>query len=190
MSTTLSVLSPEEKIKLLSYSGQINYRDYIMIKLALLTGIRNSECVQLTVFCIAPYGTVYNYLEIPNVIAKRGQGRSLPLHPDLKHDLTEFLSWKFKNKEEIETGSALFVSARAKKQLNTRDFHRIVYTHSLNSIGRPIHPHTLRHTFATELLSKSNLAIVQEALGHKSIQSTQIYLHPSTNDVLKAINQL
>jgi len=53
-----------------------------------------------------------------------------------------------------------------------------------------IHPHTLRHTFATKLLEKSNIRVVQQVLGHKNLQSTMIYTHPSKNVILEAINEI
>ena len=48
----------------------------------------------------------------------------------------------------------------------------------------------LRHTFATRLLKASNMRVVQEALGHKSIQTTQIYTHVTSDDLTRAVNSL
>ena len=185
-----SILLPGEKELLLSAAKKSSYRDYMMIRLALGTGIRNSECTGLTIFCIAPYGEVIQSVEIPKSIAKKGSGRSIPLHPDLVVELTEFLKWKMHRGESIDLSSPLFVSSRTLNKLSPRDFQRICQSYSIKSISRSIHPHVLRHTFATELLSKSNIRVVQKVLGHTSIQSTQIYTHPSITEMSDAIGKM
>lgn len=165
-------------------------RDYTMISLALATGIRNHELVSLTMFCVYYDGNVLNELELPKTMAKGGRNRSIPLHPDIKVDLNVFILWKTGRQESISPGSPLFCSKYSKKQLSERDFQRITSIHSIDAIGRSIHPHIFRHTFATKLLKKSNLAVVKKALGHASISTTQIYTHPSREDLSKAIYKM
>ena len=57
------------------------------------------------------------------------------------------------------------------------------------SIGHRINCHMLRHTFATNLLKNTNTRVVQTALGHRSLQSTQIYTHPSMADLREAVTK-
>lgn len=165
-------------------------RDYTMIRLCLGTGLRNSELIGLTIECIAPYDIVMNVIDVPESIAKGQRSRQIPLHPDVRKALESFLAWKRMNKEHYDATSFLFVSMFTHKPLSPRDFQRIVHDISVKTIGRSITPHTLRHTFATRLLSRSNLRIVQTALGHANIQTTQIYTHPSTDEVSEAIGKL
>ena len=161
-------------------------RDYTMISFCLATGLRCSELVNLTIECIRAYEAVTCVLMLPGTIAKGGNSRDIPIKPDLRIDLEFFLSWKETNNEPLELSDPLFVSKYTHNKLNPRDFQRIVKKLSLKSINRAIHPHILRHTFATRLLAVSNLRIVQKVLGHKNIQTTQIYTHIS-NEQLKAI---
>lgn len=165
-------------------------RDFTMILLTLNTGLRCSEVVGLTVDCVYGYDTVTNFLDLPGTIAKGGRPRRIPLHQDVMVQIEKFIQWKENIGESISPSFPLFLSKFTHKQLTARDFQRIVRTLSIKSIGRPIHPHTLRHTFATKLLKKTNLRVVQKALGHSSIQTTQIYTHPSDQDMTEAINSL
>lgn len=184
------ILLEQETNSILEYASKSSFRDYIMISLALDTGLRNSEIVKLTVFCIAPYSGITNDLDVPGTISKGGRPRSIPLHPDLKVLLTKWLAWKDSNNEPTLPHSTLFLSSRTKNPLSQRDFQRICSSISIKAIGRSIHPHILRHTFATRLLRKSNLSVVQNLLGHKNIQTTQIYVHPSREDFSNAIENM
>ena len=60
--------------------------------------------------------------------------------------------------------------------------------YSYKILGYAIHPHTLRHTFASRMMRRAPLRVVQELLGHKSITSTQVYTHPDATDLNQAIN--
>lgn len=183
-------LLEHETEKLLSIALATNYRNYIIIYLALTTGLRNSELCNLTVECLRTFEIIPNILNLPGTIAKGGASREIPLHPDIRKNLEMFFSWKHDHHEPLTPDSFVFVSKYSHNPLSPRDIQRIVGTTSKLSIGRSIHPHILRHTFATKLLAVSNLEIVRKVLGHKNIQTTQIYLHPSTNEISKAIDKM
>ena len=171
-------------------SAASGIRNFTMISLALGTGLRNDELINLTIEMIKPYEDITKMLYLPGIIAKGGIPRDIPLHPDLRSDLWRFLTWKQNHTEPSNPGDYLFVSKFTHNRLSSRDFQRIVNSISIKSIDRKIHPHVLRHTFATKLLTVSNLRIVQKVLGHKNISTTQIYTHPSINELSDAINKL
>ncbi len=84
------------------------------------------------------------------------------------------------------TGDVVFLGVKG-KPINQRQVRRIVERESqgLTSKGN-ISPHTLRHTFATHMLSRgADLRTVQELLGHESISTTQVYMHLSRSDIKK-----
>lgn len=173
---------------LLAAARSQSVRDYTMIFLALATGLRCSELIGLFVEDIAPYDVVSSIITVPVRIAKGGRKRDIPITDETKSILKLFLTIKHDIGESVESGSHLFVSKYTRNPLSSRDFQRIVKELSVFSIARSITPHTLRHTFATRLLKHTNLRVVQELLGHSSIQTTQIYTHVDIDDARKAVS--
>lgn len=193
--TRPSIKDPETLIdyeihSILSNLENSHPRNYMMIYLALNTGLRNDEICGLTIECVRSFEIIPTILNLPGTIAKGGNPREIPLNPDLRKQLEKFIEWKIQQGEDTNHDAFLFVSMIGKKRLNPRDFQRILSSISKSCIGRSIHPHVLRHTFATKLLKFSNLEIVRRVLGHKNIQTTQIYLHPSSEDVSDAVLKL
>jgi integrase/recombinase XerC len=82
--------------------------------------------------------------------------------------------------------SAIFLN-RYGGRLTERTVQRLLEKYAnIVGIGRRVHPHMLRHTFATHLLDGgADLRVVQELLGHASLASTQIYTHVSKNRARK-----
>lgn len=71
--------------------------------------------------------------------------------------------------------------------ITTRQVQRIIGGASSAAFGRSIHPHALRHTFGTRLTKVLDIKGVQDALGHRQLSSTQVYIHPDAEDLKNGI---
>jgi len=113
-----------------------------------------------------------------------GKGNKQRLLPVGKKATQAILNWlKIREdlpgkKAQVIDRSALFLSERGNR-ISTRNVQaRIRYWTSRQGIPGNIHPHMLRHSFASHMLESSgDLRAVQELLGHADISTTQIYTH-------------
>jgi site-specific recombinase XerD len=117
------------------------------------------------------------------VLGKGRKERIVPLHP---RGLAMLQLWLDGDRDDVANADsppdALFYNRRGNR-LGTRDVRRIL--DSRVSRGH-IHPHALRHTYATHLLEGgADLRVVQELLGHESLTTTQLYTHVSKSRLQK-----
>ena len=160
-----------------------------MALLMLDAGLRVSEVVSLLqtdlVYCNVPV----NVVRITKENSKNKRERIVPLSARIKH-LVEIMHKFVWNQHDYYPSNYAFYNRLPEKPITSRQVQRIVKRTALASLGRAIHPHMLRHTFATRLMQSSNIRVVQELLGHRDIRSTQIYTHPNHDDLTKAIANL
>ena len=111
-----------------------------------------------------------------NVWGKRSKQRQVPLSEPAADAVRGWLErGRAALVEEGSPADAVFLNRRGRR-LGERDVRRIL-DHRAQS---PTHPHALRHTFATHLLDGgADLRVVQELLGHASLETTQVYTHVS-----------
>jgi site-specific recombinase XerD len=164
-------------------------RNFTMIILMLDAGLRVGEVVQLQQSDLVFEGKPFHALRIRVEISKSKVERTVPLTSRLQ-DAIRTMHTCWWNQPGMNPGIYAFFCTQNTRHLTVRQAHRIVGTASLKAIKREIHPHVLRHTFATRLMRQTNIRVVQELLGHKSLSSTQIYMHPNTEDLTRAIESI
>ncbi len=184
----INTINEGEIQKLLSAAQLRDTRDFVMIFLALSSGLRCSELVGLFIEDVCPLNEVSRILTVPSRLGKGGKKRDIPLNQDTRDIIAEFIRIKEVRNQFTNSDSFLFVSHHTHNPLSSRDFQRIVHDLSTKSIGRSITPHTLRHTYATRMLKHTNIRVIQELLGHAWLNTTQIYTHVSIDDAQQAIS--
>lgn len=198
MDSTPKTLTTEDAAKLLnelkdSYGFGSHkkraIRNYGLAVAMLDAGLRVGEVVQLTVADLYFAGNPVTTLFVRDEIAKNHRERKIPISARLSEAIIAMKESYWPRLTEFGSWNAFTFNVN-QKPMSTRQVERIIRDAALNALGRPIHPHMLRHTFASRLMSVTNIRVVQELLGHKDITSTQIYTHPNGDDLKKAIDQL
>ena len=82
--------------------------------------------------------------------------------------------------------SAIFLHRRGKRLTWQSVWEIIKHAGALAHVSKPLHPHTLRHSFATHMLQGgADVRTVQELLGHASVKTTQMYTHVSQDTLIE-----
>lgn len=161
----------------------LGQRDQALLETLYATGMRVSECTQLKLEDIDfSIGTMF-------VTGKGRKERYIPFGSFAEVALKTYINdGRVKLMEKAtETNNSVFLNARG-KPLTTRGI-RVVLNKIVEktSLTIHVHPHKLRHTFATHMLNEgADLRTVQELLGHDNLSSTQIYTHV-TKDHLRNV---
>jgi site-specific recombinase XerD len=169
---------------------KIPVRDWLIIHLALTTGLRVQEIAHLN--C----GDILLADGRDSVIVRQGKGgkrRIVRFNGELKEHLTEYLEWKAIHKESINPEDPLIKSSITGGHLNKRSVQRTFERiRRLAKIDERHCFHHLRHTYASHLYKAGgyNLRLVQKQLGHANIRTTQIYADVFDEDLTKALEKL
>lgn len=161
----------------------IGQRNQAILEVLYGTGIRVSECVNLKINSIDfSIGTVL-------VLGKGRKERYVPFGEYAKIALEKYIN---EGREELlnkssDSNDFVFLNARG-NPITTRGIRYVlnkIVEEASSTVS--IHPHKLRHTFATHLLNEgADLRTVQELLGHENLSSTQMYTHV-TKDRLRQV---
>jgi integrase/recombinase XerC len=178
-----SYLTGDEVNKLLlapDISTTVGLRDRAILELLYASGLRVSELAHLTISRID-----METREL-RVIGKGSKERLVLMGKPALEALVNYLKegrHKLAGKKKTD---AVFIN-RYGQQLIERRIQKIVKQYArISGINKRVHPHTIRHTFATHLLDGgADLRVVQELLGHASLTTTQIYTHVSQTQAKK-----
>jgi integrase/recombinase XerD len=173
-----NVVSIEQVERLLEQpfpEGPVGLRDRAILEVLYGCGMRASEIVGLDLTDVElPEGFV-------RVFGKGGKERAVPIAGAAAAALQDYLDHarrvlKPKGRVRRQDPAAVFVNVRGGR-LTRQTIFAIVRSYG-GRVGLDMHPHTLRHSFATHMLEGgADLRALQEMLGHSDISTTQIYTH-------------
>jgi integrase/recombinase XerC len=185
----LTLDSVTELVEAPDTASDLGKRDRSILELLYGSGLRVSELVGLNLGdCSLSEGLV-------RVVGKGRKERIVPFGSRAAEALQDYLKVRVKSIRTVlpsktlkgkPAGEALFLNFRGGR-LTTRSVGNIVDHHvGLLAQKLKVHPHTLRHTFATHMLSAgADLRAIQELLGHESLSTTQKYTHVSVEQLLR-----
>lgn len=165
--------------------GPLEKRDLALLELLYATGLRVSELTSLDWTDLDLDGRTLR------VLGKGGKERMVPFGQPAAVALRRWLEvWETVRQRALDTNEAVFLNYRGGR-LGVRSVRRILDRYvDKAAIAAGIHPHTLRHTFATHLLEGgADLRTIQELLGHSSLSTTQRYTQVEIERLLQVYRE-
>jgi integrase/recombinase XerD len=180
-------LSEPEIAKLLAAAGgktPLEIRDHAMVELLYASGLRVSE------LCNARLENLDLDQGFIRVVGKGNKQRLVPVGAGARKALARYLEAGRPELVGKKTGGEIFLSVRGHRLTNQRIWQLLGELAKRAGLDKDVHPHMLRHSFATHLLQGgADLRIIQEMLGHADISTTQIYTHVDTRGLQKTHRQ-
>ena len=184
----MTILSPQEMLDLLKAARKRSPRDWAMILMAYRHGLRASEVCGIKLADVD--------LKAGSISIRRLKGSLHTIQPVYQHrgqpllDETAALrAWL--RKRQTDGSDYLFASQKGGK-LSRIQFFRVFQTVA-EIAGLPVekrHPHVLKHSLASHLVAgNANLALIRQALGHRSIGSTMAYVGTSDGQAAEALQR-
>jgi len=171
------VLTKDEIRKLIDSAG--SYKSKVIIQFFYSSGLRLSELIKLKI----------TDLELKEKIGwvRKGKGnkdRLFLLSENLIKELEKYISTLDINEKYLFPGQKTHISPRNVQKIVDNAARRA-------NLTKKVHPHMLRHCFATHLLESGvDIRKIQELLGHSNLQTTQIYTSVSKEELKKVKNPL
>lgn len=169
----LTVSEIENMIAQIDLGSPLGLRNQTVIELMYASGLRVSELVNFRISDL--------YLEdgILRVTGKGNKERLVPMHTEAAEVLSRYLlEWRSLQTPKPGHEDFLFLNKNGKQLTRVMIFYIIKDLAAKTGIRKNVHPHTLRHSFATHLVENgADLRAVQLLLGHESITTTEIYTH-------------
>lgn len=180
------VLTNEEIVRMINSIDKSTYRGAwtnLMIEVLYGAGLRISEMLNLKTT------DIFKKQELIKVIGKGDKERWVPLNKLAFKQLDLFIK-NSRSKIQPNKGceKIIFLNQRGGKLTRIAAYQAIKEVSEKASIDKNIHPHTFRHSFATELIfAGADIMVVRELMGHASVRSTEIYTHLNTKHLKETL---
>ena len=166
------LMDADEAIQLVTINGDDwhSLRDRALLELLYSSGLRLAEIANVDI------GDIHFHEATVTVTGKGNKMRIVPVGSCALKAIEQWLT--VRSERALENEKALFVSQRGKRISHRAIQQRVKLIGQQQGISQPIHPHMLRHSFASHILESSgDLRGIQELLGHANLSTTQIYTH-------------
>ena len=162
----------EKMFSKIEVTDSLGLRDRAVLETMYACGLRVSEVINLKTSNVFPDEGIIR------VFGKGSKERIVPIGNEALKWIETYLSHSRKNLANKNSEDCLFLNWRGKKLSRMAIWNIIDKYSKMAKIEKQIHPHILRHSFATHLLEGgADLRSIQEMLGHADISTTQIYTH-------------
>jgi integrase/recombinase XerC len=182
--TLPKVLDADQAAQFVQVEGDdfINKRDRALVELIYSSGLRLAEAVSLDINDI-DWGDA--------MLTVTGKGRKTRTLPVGSHAISALKDWLEARKLYTQNDEpALFTTQRGQRISHRAVQVRMQQLSIKQGMDNPVHPHMLRHSFASHMLESSgDLRLVQELLGHANITTTQVYTHLDFQHLAKVYDQ-
>ena len=177
-------LSADQAVQLVDIKEDdlLSLRDHAILELFYSSGLRLAELVSLN----------FNTLDLANgTVTVTGKGNKTRIVPVGSHAIDAVSTWINARQSIAKPDEpALFITKQGNRITPRAIQYRIKEWSIKQGINSDVHPHMLRHSFATHVLQSSgDLRAVQEMLGHANISSTQVYTHLDFQHLAKIYDQ-
>lgn len=174
----LAVEEIDAMIAAIDMSTREGQRNRAIMEVLYGCGLRVTELVELQMSSLF---LDEGYLR---VLGKGSKERIVPVSPAAVAEIRAYLPDRAAIDIKPREEKYLFLSKRGTHLTRVMIFYIIKKLAALADITRPISPHTLRHSFATDMLNNgADLSAVQQLLGHQSLATTQVYTHITYRDL-------
>jgi len=184
--TLPQALSIEQAVKLVDIDNDdvLGIRDHAILELFYSSGLRLSEVVNLNIDAL-------DFSE--GTVVVTGKGNKTRIVPMGSHAMEAIQKW-LKNRSDLlmnhPAEKAVFIGLQGRRISARNIQYRLKEWSIKQGINSSVHPHMLRHSFATHVLQSSgDLRAVQEMLGHANISTTQVYTHLDYQHLTKVYDQ-
>ena len=177
----ISVQETEALIQHFNQNDPLSVRNAAIIELMYSCGLRVSEVLNLKTSSLRPDQKLIFIQD-----SKRGKDRLVPYGDPAANKIKKYLQESRIILVDDDETEWLFTSVNGKKLTRARIWGIISKAAKMVGIKKNVHPHTLRHSFATHLLlNGADLRIIQELLGHTDLKTTQNYTHIDDREIKK-----
>ena len=160
-------------------------RDSVMLELLYASGMRISELVALNLGDVNTEGDYF-----VRCFGKGRKERIIPLYEQIAKQVKKYIDEDRPQLAHNRKEDALFLNARGERLTRQGFWQKLKEYAKSAGLDNKISPHTLRHSFATHMLSGgADLRSVQELVGHANISTTQVYTHLTTEHIRRTYDK-